>query len=76
VRRPATQWRGGQFARRAVEGDRGLSLIGDAERDDVVTVRTRSLGDVAQRLDTEISDLSGVVFDFAGSGKVLSQFSI
>jgi len=41
----------------------------DAERDDVVTVRTRSLGDVAQRLDTEISDLSGVVFDFAGSGK-------
>ena len=66
----------GELSRRAVEGDRCLSLIGDAERDDVVAVRARSRGDVAQGRDTESGDLSGVVFDLAGTGEVLGQFEV
>jgi len=41
----------GESSRRTVEGDRCLALIGDAERDDVMSVRACSRGDVAQRRD-------------------------
>ena len=60
----------------AVEGDRCLSLVGDAERDDVVALRARARGDVAQRGDSEIGDLAGVVFDLAGAGEVLGEFAV
>jgi len=61
----------GESSRRTVEGDRCLALIGDAERDDVMSVRACSRGDVAQRRDAESGDLVGVVFDLARSWEVL-----
>ncbi len=60
----------------AIEGDRGLALIGDAERDDLVTSLARAGGDLAQRLDGQPGDLDGVVLDLAGVGEVLGQFAI
>jgi hypothetical protein len=60
----------------AVESDRCFSLIGDAERGDVMAVSPGVGRDLSKGRNGQIGDLGAVVFDLAGARKVLGQFSI
>ncbi len=63
-------------ARLAVEADRCFSLVGDADRDDLVTGVATRRGDVSERRHGEAGDLFGVVLDLPGRGEELGELSV
>ncbi len=66
----------GEVAGFAVEGDRCLTLVRDADRDHLVAVVVGVRGDLAQGGDRQIGDLGGVVLDPARLGEELGEFAV
>ena len=59
-----------------IEGDGRLSLVRDADADDLVTGRLGPLGDRPQGRHGQAGDLVSIVFDLARSREVLGELAI
>jgi hypothetical protein len=60
----------------SIEGDDGLALVRYSKGDDTVTVVVGPGRDFSQHVDGVVGNFSGVVLDVAGSGEVLSEFTV
>ena len=63
-------------ARRTVEGDERLALVGDADGRHGVARRSQACADLGQRGPHGIPDLGRVVLDPPGTGEVLGQLPV
>ncbi len=61
---------------RSVEGDDGLTLVGDADGGDRVTGLAQAGAHLAQRLGDGVPDLVGIVLDPSGPREILGQLAV